>query len=314
MSRPTLRSACRALLVGLVVLATPAAAWAEEVEGRCFRAHVPSGFRASGSRDEDDACERSFRRRSGSGELRLTIQSFEQDDDAVAGLEMDLGAGLDALELQLEHGDGQTSHEPVTISGAQQAHQVAFVTEEHAEWRLMARRGKQVVTASLSAPASAHAEASDVWSSLVTGLRVEDPSGGGVTAVLPWLVGAVALVALLLRLARRGSTVPVPSPYGMPRPSSTPPVPESASLPYEPSPMPTHAPPLTRESRGGYSRAADGMRTFDATEKADGRSAQALDRLPEVVAKRRTPPPAPPRPEAPARTGSLAPPPPIVRY
>jgi hypothetical protein len=301
--------------LGLVLALGAPVARAEggSVSGYGFELRLPNGFKPAGASDEDDGCERAFRRRSDAGDLRLTVASSRQSSATEAELEMSLGGALDGLELALEGLEGEPHTEPVRVSGAQDAHQTTLVGSTRSERRLSARRGTLFVSASLSSPAEAEAEAQAAWSSLLLSLRLEEP-GGGLARLLPYLVALVGLAALGLRLLRRGTDVvrlpPVADGSAAFRGAEGREPPAVESVPYEPARLPSHVPVVPREPQGSLSRAADGMPLFDAATKARG-GADDLLRLPAPPTRRTAP-----EPEAasePKRTPTLRPPTPVIR-
>lgn len=307
----------RAVLLAFACLLAPSAASAAsaegtEVEGYGFTFRLPSGFKPAGSSDESAGCERSYRRRVDDGEMRITVASSTQSGAAEAELETQLGARLDGLELAMDDPSGTSTTEVVSVTGASEAQQVVFLSETRSERRVTARRGSLLVTASLACPAEADMEASVIWGSLLASLRVDEP-GGGLVRLLPYLVGLIALAGLGLRLLRRGAVPPA-----APQRSAdgfTPQFAAPATSPaYEPAPMPTHAPPVARESLGGYSRAADGMPLFDASAKARGVTDDTF-KLPATTPRRAAPPPptAEAVPADPKKAPILRPPTPMVR-
>lgn len=306
-----------ALLCVAIALGAPAAhTEGTSVDGYGFELRLPTGFKPAGATDEDEGCERTFRRRTDAGELRLTICSSMQSSTTEADLEMELGGALDRLEHKLEGLDGDAETKPTRVTGASDALETTLISTTRSERRVKARRGKLLVVASLTSPAEDEPEAAALWSSVVGSLRLEEP-GGGITRLLPYLVGLLALAGIGLRVFRRSplGAAPQRSADGfvpMGEPSTR--LPAAAPTPYEPARMPANAPVLPRETQGSLSRAADGMPTFDAEAKARGVSEQSL-RLPEP-SQRRSAAASTPRAAAspePKRAPTLKPPTPVIR-
>jgi hypothetical protein len=304
-------------LLLLWVLVTPAArADGNVVDGYGFELRLPAGFKQVGSSDDDEGCERAFRRRTDAGELRLTIHSSLQSSTTEADLEMELGSALDGLEYKLEGLEGEAETRPTRVTGAADAHETTFLSATRCERRLTAKRGKLLVTASLTHEAQDEQEAAFLWSGVVGSLRLEDPSSG-IVRLLPYLVGALALIGIGLRIFRRSSqpAQPLRSADGfVPLAETLERAPAAPAAPYEPARLPTQVTALPRETQGSFSRAADGMPTFDAQDKARGVSEQVL-RLPEPPPRRAgaSPAPAEGTPPEPKRAPTLRPPTPVIR-
>lgn len=278
--------------LGLGILAgswgTGARAWAAgDLEGRGFRARLPVAFRPSGSNDAGGYSERAYRRRLDEGELSLVATCTECNSLAEAKLEMEAGAALDAVAGLSELAGGEVQRDATRVEGAEDAYEVIVSGAKGSIRTVVARRGLQLVTLTLRAPAGAEPEANEAWDAARGSLQVED-AGSPLGALLIGAVVALVLLTLGLTLRQRALRRSGTLVFSTPRPMA------AADVQAQEPPvadLPAGA-PLMRVQGGSLSRADDGLPTFTPEAKACGVDPQEALRAPESV----HPKPAAPRP------------------